>query len=464
MDADTLYTLLGIEEDATLQDIKRAYRARVRECHPDKVPEDLRSGWLGKQAEERFKEINQAYEILIDPYERRKYDDGLREFRKQPQEEAAASPKQPYESPPQDATSGTNPEPPPQDATYSTDPSLRTRATPIFGVGLLAVLFISIAAVLGASIMQRHSQNPPAPPMEEAPEEEEYPSVIDRVPTTERQGISTSPTPSEPPDEIGYSATLIEAGGYHTCALLNTGSIQCWGDNHFDQLGNGTEIDSNVPVPVMGVTTATAITAGGYHTCALLNTGSVQCWGWGSYGQIGDGTDTNSNVPVSVTGVTTATAITAGWNHTCALLNIGSVQCWGENGDGELGNGTDTESNVPVPVMGVTTAIGITAGGNHTCALLNTGSVQCWGGNDNGQLGNGTNTNSTVPVPVTGVTTATAITAGENHTCALLNTGSIQCWGTNSDGQLGNGTNTGLKICNDYYFGYCSTTPVLVKR
>jgi len=61
------YTTLGIERDATAQDVKRAFRRIARECHPDVAGEDA-------GAAERFKRARQAYEILVDPVERARYD------------------------------------------------------------------------------------------------------------------------------------------------------------------------------------------------------------------------------------------------------------------------------------------------------------------------------------------------------------------------------------------------------
>jgi hypothetical protein len=55
--------------------------------------------------------------------------------------------------------------------------------------------------------------------------------------------------------------------------------------------------------------TAIAIAAGSSHTCALLPTGRVMCWGNNANGQLGDGTTTDSKVPVMVSGISTATAI-----------------------------------------------------------------------------------------------------------------------------------------------------------
>jgi alpha-tubulin suppressor-like RCC1 family protein len=177
---------------------------------------------------------------------------------------------------------------------------------------------------------------------------------------------------------------------------------------------------SATPVAVNGITTATAITTNahlpdtsieGYgHTCALLSTGAVECWGLNGDGELGNGSTTGpdcggycSATPVAVGSITNATAISAGGSHTCALLSTGAVECWGYNANGELGNGNTTGPNpAPMAVGSITNATAISAGGSHTCALLSTGAVECWGYNADGNLGNGDTTNSDLPILVSG--------------------------------------------------------------
>ncbi|HMB24010.1 MAG: DnaJ C-terminal domain-containing protein [Chloroflexota bacterium] len=67
MDYKDYYKVLGVERNASEDDIRKAYRKLAMQYHPDRNPND-------KQAEERFKEINEAYQVLSDPQKRTHYD------------------------------------------------------------------------------------------------------------------------------------------------------------------------------------------------------------------------------------------------------------------------------------------------------------------------------------------------------------------------------------------------------
>lgn len=239
--------------------------------------------------------------------------------------------------------------------------------------------------------------------------------------------------------------SAISTGNSHTCGLLlNSNGVQCWGDNTYGQLGDGTETERTTPVDVSGLTSGvTSVDTGNGHTCALTSGGGVKCWGDNTDGQLGDGSTTQSSTPVDVSGLTSGViAISAGGSHTCALTSSGGVKCWGRNANGQLGDGSTTQSSTPVNVSGLTSGVvAITAGGSHTCALTTTGEVKCWGSNGNGQLGDGSTTGSSTPVDVTGLTSsATSISAGNTHTCVVTDSGGAQCWGSNFTGALGDGT------------------------
>ena len=89
-----------------------------------------------------------------------------------------------------------------------------------------------------------------------------------------------------------------------TCAVKTEGTVWCWGENPDGELGDGTTTSSLVPVQVSGhATDWAALSAGVEHTCAVKAEGTVWCWGDNYYGDLGNGTTTGSPVPVQVSGM-----------------------------------------------------------------------------------------------------------------------------------------------------------------
>ena len=207
--------------------------------------------------------------------------------------------------------------------------------------------------------------------------------------------------------DLGGSATQVSAGLDHICAVLENGDVLCWGAGGVGALGYGNtddvgddEVPADVgPVDIGGP--AVQVSCGDYHTCALLETGDVVCWGLGDYGMLGYGNTEmigDDETPASVGPVDIGEAakqVTTGAHHTCALLQSGDVKCWGQGANGHLGYGNTDDvgaTNVPadvgfVDVGGLVTLID--AGMEHTCALLSTGAIRCWGNGSYGRLGYG---------------------------------------------------------------------------
>ena len=121
--------------------------------------------------------------------------------------------------------------------------------------------------------------------------------------------VQTSDTDPAPLSDV----IAIAASFLHTCVLIDDdsdgigNSVKCWGFNYYGQLGNNSMVDSKTPVTVhASVSDATplsdvvSISTSNFHTCALLLAGTMKCWGNNSYGQLGNGTTVDSFVPVGV--------------------------------------------------------------------------------------------------------------------------------------------------------------------
>jgi alpha-tubulin suppressor-like RCC1 family protein len=228
------------------------------------------------------------------------------------------------------------------------------------------------------------------------------------------------------------------AGGYHACGLMSDGTARCWGRNTRGQVGDGT---SNSPITqphaVSGLSTAAALSLGGYHSCALLLDGTVQCWGQSDFGQIGAPGLAFSATPVTVSGITNAVGVYTGFLHTCA-----------NNAFGQLGDGTTTSSATPVQVQGILNPSALALGEGHTCALMPDSTVRCWGEGDLGEFGSGTNTNSLTPVTMhgTGMTWTTSnagvATVGESGLVTGVGRGAATITATDAFGNTGSTTVT----------------------
>lgn len=171
-------------------------------------------------------------------------------------------------------------------------------------------------------------------------------------------------------------------GGPPACAVIADGSVQCWDG----WPGPG----SSPPAPISRVTDAIAVTAGVAHGCALRSNGLVQCWGDNTYGQLGNGTFTSSTAAVDVQ-VSDAISVVAGDYFSCALFANGTVQCWGRH---PVGGHLVNDLPTPNVVSGLNNVAALGAGATHACATIKDGTVKCWGF----QIGGGPNTLTPFPI------------------------------------------------------------------
>jgi len=268
-------------------------------------------------------------------------------------------------------------------------------------------------------------------------------------------GPNAGATPAtEGPVDLGEEcAVQVAAGTRHTCALMSTGNVRCWGRNVSGGIGIPPPDDAlsptgDVPFTFLSGETILQVAAGGGFTCVRLDDGNVRCFGQNDRGQLGHGgaislqNSLDTNVPIGGF----ATHIEAGNGHVCVRFNDGTAKCWGAGDNGKLGyNGTGDEASPSSTAISIGAgASDISAGAEHTCAVLTTtGFVRCWGLGEFGRLGNLNETtigDNELPSSVTALddlgTPVSKIAAGGFHTCALIG-GKVRCWGTGVSGALG---------------------------
>lgn len=191
----------------------------------------------------------------------------------------------------------------------------------------------------------------------------------------------------------GVTLTQIFAGDAHTCALASNNRVYCWGYNNVCQLGNNSTANSNVPVAVkadgvLSGKTIKQVSVGEYHTCVIASDDKVYCWGRNTSNELGDGNNVDSNVPVAVKadGVLagkTIKQVSAGAFHTCAIASDNKAYCWGNNGNGQLGSGASSSTPVATSQGAIPAGVILTkisAGHAHTCVLASNNKTYCWGG------------------------------------------------------------------------------------
>jgi len=143
----------------------------------------------------------------------------------------------------------------------------------------------------------------------------------------------------------------------HTCGVRTDGTVYCWGNNFFGQLGAGFISNRSdrlaTPLPVVGGRTFVSTAGGDGHTCALAGDGQASCWGSNDFGQLGTGDPFGVVLPEpsDVTGSFEFVSLDAFSDHTCAIEAGGGVYCWGANDFGQLGHDPSSLERSTSPLL-----------------------------------------------------------------------------------------------------------------
>ncbi len=268
--------------------------------------------------------------------------------------------------------------------------------------------------------------------------------------------------------------TAVVTTEHSTCALTADARVWCWGDNTNAVLGRSTDRivgvnlpGSVMPIEVPGLEQVTNLYAGGNHLCAVQRDGTMFCWGDNKYGQLGLGNDEQTVGPRPVTGLTGRVVdVALGQSHTCVLLDSGTVTCWGANQHDQLGFQQElvpgevpftSEPGRQVALPGVATAV--SAGRYFSCVTLGDGTVWCWGkvrSEEDDPYAVVTDDDRSVPSKVEGVSGASRVDGGSRHLCWVVSGGGVRCAGKDDDGQIGNGPDDVLELVAVPVVGYGS--------
>ncbi len=301
------------------------------------------------------------------------------------------------------------------------------------------------------------------------------------------------------PNQGLFDVKSISAGNSYTCAVMGItqdNKVNCWGNNSWGQLGDGTVDRSLVPKAVIGNAKYTNVFTGiNENTCAAGLGRDFICWGKSEpnsdraqkilkptpitsasvagasvgssqvctfddnaylsynnslcWGNIFNGSNYNYIGPPGVsTGIKGTYGIAALDSAVCAIsFPEKVVYCKGENSRGQLGDGTRTFSSTPKKVSISGQVKQISGSYSTVCALTIEGKVFCWGQNSYGQGGADPKLYYSIDTPkqVADLDEALSISVGPYHTCAVVKDNTARCWGRNSGngysgGQLGDGT------------------------
>lgn len=336
-----------------------------------------------------------------------------------------------------------------------------------------------VAAAVGVTVLRAPSSSKDR--KQSSSDESDTTATTARTPSATPSGL-VPPSPLVPFVPGRSPVVELAAGGSHSCALLASGEVTCWGRGYESQLGAAT-LKPSGPVMVPGLSDAAHVYAAAQSTCVLRKNGVLQCYGLNAKlledrPELGQGiasvglsperglcvVKTNGRVLCSVgiavkidaqgavLGLEDVQQVAVGDSHACALRQSGKVFCWGKNERFAVGGAKADSIETPREVPGASDIVQLALGYEMSCGRRKDGKVLCWG--EPGEwLGrkdprriikhDGPFT-MTAPLsalsaePVLGLDGALDLALGGRFSCAATGSG-LACWGRNDYGQLGRG-------------------------
>ncbi|MCL2438580.1 MAG: Ig-like domain-containing protein [Coriobacteriia bacterium] len=203
------------------------------------------------------------------------------------------------------------------------------------------------------------------------------------------------------PTQVGdlNSWESISAGSLHSLALQSDGTLWSWGWGESGRLGNGPGSASvTVPTQVGDLNSWESISAGGSHSLAIQNDGTLWSWGQGTRGRLGNGSSSGTvTVPTQVGNLSSWKSVSAGGMHSLATQANGTLWAWGGNTNGQLGIGSTVDALAPRQIGNLTTWENFEASSGHSLAIQDDGTLWAWGQGARGRLGLDSTINVLVP-------------------------------------------------------------------
>jgi alpha-tubulin suppressor-like RCC1 family protein len=201
----------------------------------------------------------------------------------------------------------------------------------------------------------------------------------------------------------GVAWSTVELGQGHACAIREDGALFGWGRNPMGEAGLGPGLGQvREPTRIGTETDWVSLAASQHHACGVRAEGSLWCWGQNPFFELGHADPMHvAFVPERMGAESDWASVGAGWFHTCALKRDGRLFCFGRAIEGQLGQGGSIDPILePTLVESPSRWQSLALGNFQTSGIDDAGALHCWGMGEDGQLGMGDNERRHVPTLV----------------------------------------------------------------